>query len=147
MASNPIKSIPSIAKFLLGLIFLFFGLNYFFHFLPSPPPPDPASPVALFSGGLAASSYFFVFLKSLETIIGILLILNLFTPLVVLILPSISINILLFHLFLTGASTIVLPLIILLLNIYLIWHYRHLYYPLLKTNKAVEEAAPRITVA
>ena len=28
-----------IARFLLGLIFLVFGLNGFFHFIPMPPPP------------------------------------------------------------------------------------------------------------
>lgn len=138
MAANSNKSIPASARYLLGIIFLFFGLNYFFQFLPSPPP-EIDSPAALFSGGLAASGYFFIFLKSLEIVIGILLILNVFTPLIVLILPTISIHILLFHLFLAPAATIILPIIILLLNIYLIWHYRHLYYPLLYREQQSRE--------
>lgn len=133
MANNSVKSVSTAARFLLGIIFVFFGLNFFFHFLPTPPP-EAGSPAALFSGGLAASGYFFGFLKALEVIIGILLLANVFTPLVVLILPAISINILLFHIFLAPPATLVLPLIILLLNAYLIWHYRNLYYPLVKKH-------------
>lgn len=131
MAKNYTKSFSFGARFLLGIIFLFFGLNYFFQFLPGPPPEE-GSPTALFSGGLAASGYFWAFLKATEVIIGILLLVNLFTPLLVLILPAISINILLFHIFLAPPATIILPVIILLLNAYLIWHYRTLYYPLVK---------------
>lgn len=49
MAANSNKSIPASARYLLGIIFLFFGLNYFFQFLPSPTP-EIDSPAALFSG-------------------------------------------------------------------------------------------------
>jgi putative oxidoreductase len=121
-----------VARLLLGLIFLFFGLNFFFHFL-NGIPPDPASKAGLFLGGLFGSGYFFVFLKSLEVVYGLLLFLGRLTPLVLILLFPISINILLFHVFLSPApESLVIAAVIFLLNLYLAWVNRAVYKPLFK---------------
>ncbi len=127
-AINILQQSPRI---LLGLIYLVFGLNFFLHFIPSPPPVQDSSPVSLFSGGLGASGYFYPFLKAVEVIAGAFLLINLFTPLVTLVVFTISVHIFLFHAFL-APDTIMISLIMLLLNIYLLWIYRGFYFPLLQ---------------
>ena len=46
------KLASNIARYLVGLIFLIFGLNGFLHFIPTPPPPGPGG---MFMGGLFLS--------------------------------------------------------------------------------------------
>ncbi|MGZ4001556.1 MAG: hypothetical protein ACXVIY_13030, partial [Mucilaginibacter sp.] len=65
-------------RIVLGLIYLVFGFNFFLHFIPATPP-DAASKAGHFLGGLFESGYFFVFLKVLEIVFGLLLIINIFT--------------------------------------------------------------------
>ena len=61
-----------IARFLLGLIFLVFGLNGFLHFIPAPPPSGTAGQ---FVGALFVSHYLVpIFL--LQIISAVLLLLN-----------------------------------------------------------------------
>jgi uncharacterized membrane protein YphA (DoxX/SURF4 family) len=137
---TPASKIILVARILLGLIFFVFGLNFFFHFLPSPPP-DPASKAGQFLGALFASGYFFVFLKIIEVIIGILLIIDIFTPLLLLLLFTISINILLFHAFLDPVTeALVISSVIFILNVYLIWAYSSLYLPLLNVSGKAKTA-------
>ena len=132
------NSIPGIARILLGLLYLFFGLNYFFHFLHAAPP-DPASKAGIFLGGLFNSGYFFLFLKTLETIYGLLLLIDWFVPLVLILIFPISLNIVLFHTILAPApQSLVISLLIILLNIYLAWAYRYLYFPLFRRNNTFQ---------
>jgi putative oxidoreductase len=95
-----------IARFLLGLIFLVFGLNGFFHFLPMSPPPSGAA--AQFFGALYVSNYLVVIFL-LQIVGGILLLLNRYVPLALTLLASIIVNILLFHLLMAPSG---LPLAI-----------------------------------
>jgi uncharacterized membrane protein YphA (DoxX/SURF4 family) len=123
--STKIKSIAATAaRVVLGLIYFVFGLNFFFHFIPTPPP---AGGVAdAFTGGLFQSGYFFPFLKGLEIILGALLLARLFVPLVLVVLAPISINILLFHIFLAPGGAF-MSILIVAVNIYLAWVYRDYY--------------------
>ena len=82
-----------IARFLLGLIFLVFGLNGFFHFIPMPPPTGVASQ---FMGALFVSQYLVV-VFALQLIGAVLLLINRYVPLALAILAPIIFNILLFH--------------------------------------------------
>src|SRR3954469_729325 len=86
-----------IARVLLGLLFLVFGLNFFVPFIPmgAQPPMSPA--VTAFNTGLFGAGYFFPFLKGLEVICGLALVINRFTALFLLVLLPITINIFLFH--------------------------------------------------
>ena len=82
-----------IPRFLLGLIFLVFGLNGFFHFIPMPPPTGVAGQ---FMGALFVSQYLVV-VFALQLIGAVLLLINRYVPLALAILAPIIFNILLFH--------------------------------------------------
>ena len=127
--STKIKSISAVsARSVLGLIYFVFGLNFFLHFIPTPPS---AGEVAdAFTGGLFQSGYFFPMLKGLEIVLGALLLIGLFVPLALVVLTPISINILLFHAFLTPGNTL-MGIVIVALHVYLVWIYRDYYKPLL----------------
>ena len=84
-----------IARFLLGLIFLTFGLNGFFHFIPMPPPTGVA---AQFFGALFTSHYLVVIFL-LQIIPAVLLLINRYVPLALTLLGPIIVNILCFHIF------------------------------------------------
>jgi len=82
-----------IARVLLGLLFLVFGLNGFLHFIPMAPP---AGLAGQYMGALFLSHYLVaVFL--LQTIGGVLLLANRFVPLALILLGPVLVNILLFH--------------------------------------------------
>ena len=83
-----------IARFLLGLIFLTFGLNGFLHFLPASLPSGTAGQ---FVGALFVSHYLVVVFL-LQLVAAVLLLLNRYVPLALALLAPIIVNILLFHL-------------------------------------------------
>jgi putative oxidoreductase len=103
------KTTSVIARFLLGLIFLVFGLNGFFNFLPMSPPPS-GTAAAQFFGALYVSSYLVVIFL-LQIVGAILLLLNRYVPLALTILAPIIFNILLFH-FLMVPSGVPLALVV-----------------------------------
>jgi uncharacterized membrane protein YphA (DoxX/SURF4 family) len=122
------------ARILLGLIFVVFGLNFFLHFIPATPP-DSASKAGAFLGGLFVSGYFFVFLKVLEVLFGLLLLFGLYTPLILVMLFPISLNIMLFHAMLEPQPPgIIIAALLFALNAYLGWVYRSVYAPLFKAR-------------
>src|ERR1700722_18474823 len=82
-----------IARILLGLLFLVFGLNGFLHFIPMPPPSGLAGQ---YIGALFVSHYL-VFVFSVQVIGGALLLANRFVPLALILLGPVLVNILLFH--------------------------------------------------
>jgi putative oxidoreductase len=87
------KIATSIARILLGLLFLVFGLNGFLHFIPMAPP---AGLAGQYMGALFLSHYLVaVFL--LEIIGGALLLANRFVPLALVLLGPVLVNALLFH--------------------------------------------------
>ena len=87
------KILNSISRFLLGLIFLVFGLNGFLHFIPMPPPSGVAGQ---FLGSMFVTKYL-VFVFAIQLIGGVLLLINRYVPLALTILGPIIVNILLFH--------------------------------------------------
>jgi uncharacterized membrane protein YphA (DoxX/SURF4 family) len=88
-----------IIRLLLGLILILFGLN---KLLPSPfiPLPELPTKAADFMTSLANTGYVLKTVGLLEVIIGILLLLKKWVAFALVILVPISLNILLFHLFL-----------------------------------------------
>lgn len=82
-----------IARILLGLIFVVFGLNGFFQFLHMP---QPTGLPAQFFGALFLSHYY-VAIFGLQFIGGLLLLVGRYIPLALTILGPIIVNILLFH--------------------------------------------------
>lgn len=103
------------ARILLGLIFFVFGLNGFLNFLPMPALPEAAG---AFLGALAQSGYMFPMIKGVEVLAGLMLLAGWQVPLAQLLLSPIIINIFVFHLFLTGAASVIgVPLLIVVLQI------------------------------
>ena len=94
------KILTNIGRFLLGLIFLVFGLNGFLHFIPMPPPSGVAGQ---FFGALFVSNYL-VPIFALQLVSGALLLINRFVPLALTILAAIIVNILLFHVLMNPAG-------------------------------------------
>jgi putative oxidoreductase len=133
--STKIKSVSAIsARIVLGLIYLVFGLNFFFHFIPTPPPSGGVADA--FTGGLFQSGYFFPMLKGIEVALGALLLAGIFVPLSLVILMPISINILLFHAFLSPAGTL-MGVIIVVVHLYLAWSYRDYFKPLFASKTKI----------
>ena len=94
------KILINISRFLLGFIFLVFGLNGFLHFIPMPPPSGVAGQ---FMGALFVSKYLLV-VSALQVISGVLLLINRYVPLALTILGPIIVNILLFHVLMNPAG-------------------------------------------
>ena len=86
-----------IVRILLGLILIAFGINKIYTFIPLPQPPQEA---ADFMASLANTGYILTVVAIFEIIIGLLLIFKTWVPFALLLLVPISVNILLFHLFL-----------------------------------------------
>jgi putative oxidoreductase len=115
-----------IARILLGLIFVVFGLNFFLHF-PFLPSSAPMSEKAqAFSGGLYGSGYFFQYMKVIEIASGLAILFNRYTAFFLLILFPVSVNIFLFHAILMPSGlTVAGPIII--LHLFLGFAYRKYY--------------------
>ena len=83
-----------IARLLLGLVFLVFGLNGFLHFIPMPPPQGVAEQ---FFGAIFASHYHVV-IFGIQVLGGLLLLANRWVPLGLVLLGPVIVNILFVHL-------------------------------------------------
>jgi len=114
------KIVTIIARLLLGLIFVVFGSNAFFHFMPMPPPPPGL--VGEFLHVFFASGWVCV-IGGLQTLCGLLLIIGCFVPLALTILAGIIFNILVFHALLAPQG---FPpaIVVTVLELFLLWRYR-----------------------
>jgi len=116
------KIVTIIARILLGLAFVVFGLNGFLHFIPGPPP-SPDSPAGQFFAAVTTSG-FIKPIFALQFIGGLLVLLGIFVPVGLTILAPIIVNILLFHVFMApGAKEIMPGLIVTVLEVFLISRY------------------------
>lgn len=133
------KHLPTIARYLFGLVFFVFGLNKFLQFLPQPE----LAPAPLeFFGALMATGYMFPFIAVTEIVAGALLLANRFVPVALVIIAPVTLNILLFHIFL-DSSGLVMGIVVFALNLYLLFSYKKYYDPFLvattDTGKDSEE--------
>jgi putative oxidoreductase len=102
-----------IARILLGLIFVVFGLNKFLNFIPAAMPPGLAGQ---FAGALYVSHYLWV-IAIIEIGTGILLLINRYVPLALVLNGGVVVNIFLFHAFLFPSG---LPLAVVVVILWLI---------------------------
>jgi putative oxidoreductase len=107
-----------IARILLGLVFLVFGLNVYLTFLPQQLPPGDAGVIS----GLMFAHRWFHFYGLLYIIASVLLLIGRYVPVGLVILGPILVNILLFHLTLVP-SGIGPGLFCSLLEVFLIYAY------------------------
>ena len=137
------KIAANIAGGLLGLLFVVFGLNFFLNFIPMPPGPPEGSPPALFMAALFPTGYL-AFVKVLEIIGGLLVAIPRTRNFGLLALGPIVVNILAFHVFLTGGAGLFDPPIILItgLPLFLLWHERASFAGLLGQHGQQKESQP-----
>ena len=119
-----------IVRTLMGLLFIFGAVVFLFNLF-TPPPME--GPLKTFNEGLAASGYFFTFLKITELVCGILLVVGRFVPLALIILSPIILNILMVHLFL-DRSGLPVAIFLVLANIFIAYYYRDRFEPLLRAK-------------
>lgn len=95
------KIVAMIARYLLGLMFLVFGLNSFLHFIPQGPP-QPGNAGAFVTVLMAA--HYFYGVGAVMVISGVLLLINRYVALGLAFLGPILFNILLFHICMAPGS-------------------------------------------
>jgi hypothetical protein len=110
------RTASQIARYLLGSIFLVFGLNGFFHFLHMP---GPTGVAAQFFGAILVS-HFYVVIFLLQIVPAVLLLANRYVPLALTILGPIIFNIICIQIFMIRAG---LPLAIVVTVLWLLVAY------------------------
>ena len=122
MVSTAVRRTTTIARFLLGLPLLVFGLNAFFNFIPQPKTPMPEKAMA-FAGALFNSGYMMQLIGVTFLVVSVFLLLNRFVPLALALFAPFIVNSLCFHIFLERT---VLPMAIIFaaFELYLAWAYR-----------------------
>jgi hypothetical protein len=121
---------PHIARALLGLILLFFGLNYFLHYLPMPK--DLPQEIMDVMGALMKTGHMGV-ASGTMVLVGVLLLINRFVPLALALIAPIIVGILTYHISMQPA-TIGPGIVVALLELYLAWSYRKAFCPMLKAK-------------
>jgi uncharacterized membrane protein YphA (DoxX/SURF4 family) len=122
-----------VARVLLGLPFLVFGLDGFLNFIPKPDPSTMPHGALAFSTALASTGYMFQLIKGTEVLVGSLLLSRRFVPLALVLLAPVMVNIVAFHAFL-APSGLPLALVFLALHLALAWTHRSSYVALLRSR-------------
>jgi putative oxidoreductase len=105
------KIVAIIARLLLGIVFLVFGVNIYLHFIPMGPPPT--GPMGQFAGALFVTHYIHV-VGFFQVVPAVLLLINRYVPLALTLLGPVIVNILLTH-FLMAPSGIPMALFVTIL--------------------------------
>ncbi len=109
-----------VTRIILGLILLFFGLNGFFQFMPMGGE-MPEAAMAFFTG-ISAIKYFLPLMYLIYIFVGIALLAKKWVPFALILLAPITVNIVLYHLF-VQPETILPGLVVFLLNFFLGYKY------------------------
>ncbi len=128
------RHFPAIARILMGLPLVVFGLNGFLNFIPPPPTPLPPA-AAAFAGALMNTGYMMHLIGGTLLVVGVLLVSNRFVPLALALFAPFIVNSLAFHLCLEH-SGLIMAAIFLVLELYLAWAYRQAYLPMLAARVA-----------
>ncbi|RFN59231.1 DoxX family membrane protein [Marixanthomonas ophiurae] len=120
------STFTTILRIILALGLLVFGFNKFIGFMPAPELPETAGS---FMQSLKATGYVLPIVGALEIFIGFLLLIKKWVPFALLLLAPISVNIVLFHLFL-DLPGIAGAIVVTVINIILIYKYWKVYRPL-----------------
>jgi putative oxidoreductase len=121
---NIMKILATIARYLLALVFIVFGLNGFLHFIPQPPPP---SELAQQYFTVMFTSHYLVFIFGLQLIAGALFLFPRTVPLALTFAGPLIVNILLFHA-LMDPGGIVPGLVVTALWFVVYWQFRAAFY-------------------
>jgi|SRR5450432_1963396 len=109
-----------ISRYLLGIVFVVFGANGFFHFIPMPPmPPSNATTFSL----ILMSTHYALIVSGIQLIGGALLLVNKFVPLALTLLGPVIVNIFLFHA-LMAPSGLPLAMVVIVLWTVVFWQHK-----------------------
>jgi putative oxidoreductase len=131
-----------ITRNLLGVIFVVFGSNMFLHFIPMPPPPE--GPAREFMTALFMSHYLYV-VGGFQVVGGLLLFTGRWTPLGLILLGPVIVNIVCFHVLMAPAG-LPMAIVVSLLALFLLWRYREHFAGLVKNTPGISDL-PRQAVA
>jgi putative oxidoreductase len=122
------NKVLTVIRIIFGILIAIFGANKFLNFMPAPK----EMPEAVMNYMTALmSTKTLELVGAVEVVAGLSFIFNKYGALMAIILMSVSINAVLFHLFL-GPADIMGALILLILNIVMLYAYRSKYKDLLK---------------
>jgi len=124
------KIIATIARIILGCMFVVFGLNIFLQFLHMPPPPS--GPAGDFVKALFVSHYVYA-VGALQVVGGALCLAGRFVPLGLTLLGPVIVNILLFHILLDPAG-LPMAIVVSALALIVLWHHRAAFAGLVKSS-------------
>jgi hypothetical protein len=127
---NFMKILATIARYLLALVFLVFGLNGFLHFIPQPPP---TSELAQQYFTVMSTSHYLVFVFGLQLIAGALFLFPRTVPLALTVAGPLIVNILLFHA-LMDPGGIVPGLVVTALWFIIYWQFRAAFFGIFFTE-------------
>ncbi|MBD1394200.1 DoxX family membrane protein [Mucilaginibacter glaciei] len=114
-----------VSRILLGLLYLVFGLDYFFHFIPYQPPLHTGA-AGIFKTGLFAAGYFYPMQKTVQVLGGLSLLINRYPAFSAVVLFPISLNVFLFHTLLDPSGWL-MGVFLLVPNLLLGYGYRNYY--------------------
>lgn len=118
------KAATVASRVILGFIYLVFGLDYFFHFIPYEP--IHTGRVAAFKAGLMGVGYFYPMLKSIQILGGLSLLSNQYAPFFAVVVFPISVNVFLYHTILVPSAWW-MGVLLLVPNLFLGYAYRRYY--------------------
>ena len=110
-----------IARILLGLVFVVFGLNGFLNFIKGPLPSGVAGQ---FLGALMQSHFVFV-LSAVELAGGALLLANRYVPLALVLLGPVIVNIFFYHLLMDRSGLIIAIVVVILWGLVALRHRQY----------------------
>jgi uncharacterized membrane protein YphA (DoxX/SURF4 family) len=123
------RSFPAVARLLMGLPFVFGGLNDILNFVPQPNVPMSAGATA-FRDALVNSGYMMHLIFATQLVVGILLLANRYVPLALALIAPFFVNSILFHTFLEH-SGLPMAIIFIALELYLVKQNWNAYRPML----------------
>jgi putative oxidoreductase len=121
------SKILMVIRIIFALALLFFGANKLFHFMDPPPPPDEA--MGYWTALMATKTMTLVAI--VEIAAGLALLLNKYAALMMVILMSVSVNAILYHLAM-DIDNIAMAIVLIVLNIIMLYNYKDSYKDLLK---------------
>lgn len=119
-----------IVRVLMGLLFIFGSVTYFFNLIPTP---ELSGNIKIFNDGINASGYLMNLIKATELICGIAFVTGRFVPLASVVIAPVIINIFFVHLFL-DRTALPIGIFLILANIFLAFSNWEKYQPMLEAN-------------
>lgn len=116
-----------IVRILMGLMFAFASIAFFFKLMPQP---ELTGDMKTFMEGIDASVYLMTTVKIFELLCAIAFLSGRFVPLATVVIFPINVNILLVHVFL-DPSSLLIAILLVLGNLFLAYFYRDKYKPML----------------